>query len=441
MARSDDLGKGEASPKRPGSMENSVKSDRAEKKPRLSRSNSTSSRKRAWSEVADTDVNSKESEAPSTSRKLIRVGSTKRNDGERDKLAENRGLRESKDSESNLEEFASKLGEMGYVEKPQVSQKRWKKMPKGADFGGLGNDDGSSARSFRVQEETIGKQIREHEVVRKVLQTVQLEENCTAGEKETVADHEDDSIGLQKDSEGGVSSLKQSGKDNKKRGPDEADASPPRQPTKKSRIDVAVAEASSGGGEQGVGVGFRNSGTWKRLKGQKPPPGAAASDDMGVSVSEAWKRLREEKDTGTSGSSVNGRSDSDLSMHSCDSELDMLEERTKKARHDGPLPAQGRKWTRKNRETKESSSSKRLREGNGCESSGSSGSDVSHNSAYYHNRKWKRPRFEYMMSMQGRSWRKQAQDVSEARVGFRETAARKRAQDDTSEKATKRQRK
>ncbi|KAG0565984.1 hypothetical protein KC19_7G029200 [Ceratodon purpureus] len=432
MARSDDLGKGETSPKRPGSMENSVKSDRAEKKPRLSKLNSKSSRKRAWSEVEETDIGLEESEDPSTSRKIIRVGSTKKNDGEGDKLVERYGSRESKESESNIEESGSKLGKM----KPQLSLRKWKRMSRCADTGGLEHDDGSSARSSRVDEEKIGKQkeIREHEVVRKVLQTVHLEESCGAGDNETVADREDDSIGLEKDSDGTVSSLKQSGRDKKRRGSGKADA---KQPEKKLRIDDAVAEPSSRGAEQGVGVGIDNIGTWRRLKGQKPKPRPAASEDMGVSVSEAWKRLREEKDTGTSGSSVNGRSDSDLSMHSSDSELE-LEERAKKARYDLPLPPQGKKWTRKSREKKESSSSKRLREG-GLESSGSSGSDISY-SSYYHNRKWKRPRFEYMMSMQGRSWRKQARDVDDARVSCREND-RKRVQVDASEKPAKRQRK
>lgn len=110
MARSDDLGKGETSPKRPGSTENSVKSDRAEKKPRLSKLNSKSSRTRAWSEVEETDIGLEESEDPSPSRKIIRVGSTKTNDGEGEKLVEHHGSRESKESESNIEESGSKLG-------------------------------------------------------------------------------------------------------------------------------------------------------------------------------------------------------------------------------------------------------------------------------------------------------------------------------------------
>jgi hypothetical protein len=441
MARSDDLGMGGISPKRPGSMDISVKSERAEKKPRLSKMNSKSWRKRAWSEVEDEDIGLKESEVPSTSRKIIRVGSTKRSDGEEDKLVEHRGISESRNSESNVQESDSKSGDVRNVQKPQLSQRKWKKMPISADFGGLEHDNGSSARSSRVEEGRMGnhKQIREHEVVRKVLQTVHLEECCVAGEEETVAGREKDSVSLEKDSDGIVSSLKQSGRDKKRRGSNKADASPPKQPEKKLRIDVAAAAASSRGEEQGIGVGFGNTGTWRRLKGQKPKSSAAASEDMGVSVSEAWKRLREEKDTGTSGSSVNGRSDSDLSMHSSGSELEMLEERAKKARHDLPLPPQGRKWTRKNREKKESSSSKRLREGSGCESSGSSGSDISH-SSYYHNRKWKRPRFEYMMSMQGRSWRKQARDVDDSRVSFGENS-RKRVQVDESEKPSKRQRK
>ena len=421
MALSDDLGKGVASLKRPGSMNNNVKSERAEKKPRLSKVSSKSSRKRAWSEVEDTDMNLKESEDPSTSRKIIRVGPTKKNDGG-DKLVEHRGTTQSRDSESNVQESGSKVGEVRYIQKPQLPRRKWKRMLKSAEFGGFEHDDGSSVRTSRVEEEKKGKhkQIREQEVVRKVLQTIHLEESCVAGEKEMAADHEEDSTGL------------------KRRGPEKADESPPKQPEKKLRIDGAVAEASCREEEQGVGVSYKHSGTWKRFKGRNPKPSAAAtSEDMGVSVSEAWKRLRE-KDTGTSGSSVNGRSGSDLSMHSSDSELEMVEERSKKARHELPLPSQGKKWTRKNREKKESSSSKRLREVDVCESSGSSGSDMSH-SSYYHNRMWKRPRFEYMMSVQGRSWRKQARH-DDVRVGFRENTS-KRIQDEAPEKRTKRHRK
>lgn len=185
----------------------------------------------------------------------------------------------------------------------------------------------------------------------------------------------------------------------KRREAKKEDESPPIRLAKKLRIDDTRAEAS-------LRV---TTNTWKRQKRQENVGSAASADDMVVSISEAWKRLREKDAENGSGSSVNGRSDSsDLSMHSIPEQ-----HRSKKARHVSPLrqPVE-KKWKRKMREkSKQSSSGKRQRDGsNGLDqSSGSSGSDMAQ-SSYLHNRRWKRPRYENLMSAQGRSLRKQSEE-------------------------------
>lgn len=72
--------------------------------------------------------------------------------------------------------------------------------------------------------------------------------------------------------------------------------SPPIRLAKKLRIDDTRAEASH----------RVTTNTWRRQKRQENT-GAASAEDMVVSISEAWKRLREKDTENGSGSSVNGR--------------------------------------------------------------------------------------------------------------------------------------
>lgn len=381
MAHGGDAEKGEASRKRlSGLPESGVKPERAKKKLRATENVSKLTRKRAWNEVTETENltdfqdSRRDSTSHSPSRKVLRVGSVKETGGSQ----KSRGL------EPNTQE--SVQGPAGHP------LRKWKRSlaKLAANFGDRGieinGNSGSSGSCLRRASE------------------------------ETRSAVEEESAGI-------VSSLEHTGlngKVDRKRREADVDkgegSSPPWQPPeKKLRMDVIAGVH----GEQGARVSLAPTCTWKRLRRQKTGnSSAAASEDMGVSISEAWKRLRDEKDTETSGSSVNGRSGSDLSMHSCPSIPEWIEERSKKARYDSPLPSAGRKWKRRNREQKltSSSKSKRLRDGNGCsESSGSSGSDMAQ-SPYLHNRKWKRPRYENLMSMQGRTLRRQSlRDGEEAR--------------------------
>jgi len=446
MARSGDVEKGEASRKRLRLPE----SERAKKKSRPTENISKLSRKRAWSEVTETEYLNEDQVSPK--RKVLRVGFLKKHSGEGDKLVEDRG---SRGSEPNTQESVNASRETGVAQEPDLPQRKWKRSPKVAHLGGLESNSGPSGSCLRgasgdhqdaseehlgrrsaADEEREGKQIqgRENEVVRKVLQTVHLEESRVGANKHSIAEHEESSIDLESGSADIVSSLEETalnGRDRKRREGDLGEGSPPRRSEKKLRIDVAGAEGSQRSGEHGTGGTVAHTNTWKRLKRHNKENSAAASEDMRVSISEAWKRLRDWKDTETSGSSVNGDSDSDLSMHSCPTIPERIEGRSKKARYESPLPSVGRKWKRHNREKRQSSSSKRQRDGNGCESSGSSGSDMAQ-SSYLHNRKWKRPRHENLMSVQGRSLRRQSGDGAEARK-----RSRKRVQGDASERSSK----
>lgn len=447
MARRGDVEKGEASRKRLRVLE----SERAKKKARPTENISKLSRKRAWSEVTETECLNDDQD--SSKRKVLRVGSVKKHSGQGDKLVEDYG---SRGSESNTQESVSPSRETGVAQEPDLPQRKWKRTHKVAHLGGLESNSGPSGSCLRgasgdhqdASEEHLGprsvvdekkegkqKQSRENEVVRTVLQTVHLEESRVGASKHSIAEHEESSIDLENESADVVSSLEETalnGRGRKRREADLGEGSPARRSEKKLRIDVAGAEGFRRSGEHGTGsFAAAHTGTWRRLKRHNHENSGAASEDMRVSISEAWKRLRDWKDTETSGSSVNGDSDRDLSMHSCPSIPERIQGRSKKARYESPLPSVGRKWKRHNREKKQSSSSKRQRDGNGCESSDSSGSDMAQ-SSYLHNRKFKRPRHENLMSVQGRSLRRQSRGVEEARK-----RSRKRSHGDASERSSK----
>lgn len=440
MAHGDDVEKGEASRKRLRLPD----SERAKKKVRPTENISKLSRKRAWIEVTETEYLNDDHDSK---RKVLRVGSLKKHSGDGDKLVEDR---ESRGSEPSTQESVSPSRETGVAQEPDLPQRKWKRKPKVAHFGGLESNSGPSGSCLRgasgdhqdASEEHLGtrsamdeenegkqKQGRENEVVRKVLQTVHLEESRVGANKHSISEQEKSSIDLDIESADIVSSLEETalnGRDRKRREVDLGEESPPRRFEKKLRIDVAGAEGSHRSGERGTGGIRAHTNTWKRLKRHNKENSTAASEDMKVSISEAWKRLRDWKDTETSGSSVNEDSDSDLSMHSCPSITERIEGRSKKARYESPLPSVGKKWKRHNRERKQRSFGKRQRDGNGCESSGSSGSDMAQ-SSYLHNRKWKRPRHENLMSL-----RRQTKYDVEARK-----RSRRRVQGDASERLSK----
>lgn len=460
MARSEAVEKGKGSKNRLGSKFFGVSSNSAEKIPPLS-SRQKSSRKRALDEVIEIDAEDccdastekRNSVINGSSRKVIRIDPPEREDGHDYKVVEGLGTKNSRVPESSIQEFGSKLSDVCDSQKSQILLSKWKRLPKVLDHQKrssdrslrgslesfseekdlLANDVGPSSAA---EERKFGKQekIREHELIRKVLRTAHLAE-----ENERAIEQEEDAILLENDTVSISSRLKpraSTDRDRKRRA-GKGDASPPKQEQKKPRIDVVTTEGSSRSGELKVRTSLTN--TWKRLKRENTRNRPSASIDMGISVSEAWKRLREEKVTETSGSSLNGRSDSDLSMRSSDSESDMFEERSKKARYDLSLPCQGREQVCKISEPKETPLRKRLRQGSEFRSSSSSGSHVAH-SSYLHNRRWKRPRFEDLMSMKSGSWKRQDRQLQEAAEDSGESS-RKRIQCDTPEKPRKKQRK
>ncbi|XP_024396424.1 uncharacterized protein [Physcomitrium patens] len=455
MARSDAAEMLEESKKRRWLMENDVNSTRAEVKLRPS-SIRDSSRKKARREVTETDAKGAQDtsicrEASSRdrpSRNVTCIGSTEKEDGEEEKLVQNSETRKSKRLKRIMQGSSSKQLGTGNAQKCQFTL-RESREPEGfehkksfSERSFRGDDNSGDKRnssqsetgpSHAAEESKVGEQklVSEHEVVRKVLQTVHL-----ADDKKLITEQEEDSTVLDNDNAGMVSSLEQTSlnsRDKKRRVASRRDASPPRQPEKRSCIHVAIAERPSGGVEQGVGSSLTS--TWKRLKIDNTRRRPAASEDLRVGVSEDWKRLREEEGAKHSGSSVNEQSDSDLSMSTI--ELEMFEERSKKARHDPSLPPTGKKWTRKIRQKEENS--KRSREHNEFETSSNSDSDIAHPS-YLDNRRRKRPRFENLISGQGRSWKRHTRDVKEAQESSGENS-RKRFQGDASEKPVKKQRK
>lgn len=371
MARFGDVENGEASRKRLGVPD---KSERAKKKARPIENISKLSRKRAWTELAKIEALNADQD------------SSKR--------------------DSTSHSPSRKVLRVSSQKKPLVREadppRKWKRAPKAA-IGGLDSNSGAVGSSLR---------------------------GASAEQDESGIDLEEESVRI-------VSGLEQTalnGRDRKRREADTGEGSPPRRSEKMSRIDVAGAEASHRSGEQQTGVTPTDSNTWKRLKRlKKGKCGAAATAELQVSISEAWKRVRDWKDTETSGSSVNGGSDNDdVSMHSCSSVPELVKDRSKKARHESPLPSAGRKWKRRNREKKQRNSGKRQRDSAGCECSGNSGSSDIAQTSYLHNRQWKRPRHEDLMSVQGRSLRRPSRDSGEA-----PKSSRKRLQCDASGKSNK----
>jgi hypothetical protein len=185
---------------------------------------------------------------------------------------------------------------------------------------------------------------------------------------------------------------------------------------------------------------------WKRVP-QSESSDVKSTDEMGVSVSEAWKRLREEDDE----DSVHAHSNNGSSLSSeTTTEKEMSQgaggNLKKKVRVEKSNNQQGEKWRRRRKqaadgEQQHSGNSKRPHEDKDSESSssGSSGRSSSPGGAsgkYLHNRMWKRPRFENLISVQGRMASKQQQQHHH----HVEESSKKRSASETSGMLKKRQR-
>jgi hypothetical protein len=189
---------------------------------------------------------------------------------------------------------------------------------------------------------------------------------------------------------------------------------------------------------------------WKRVP-QSESSDVKSSDEMGVSVSEAWKRLREEDDE----DSVHAHSNNGSSLSSeTTTEKEMRQgaggNLKKKVRVEKSNNQQGKKWRRRRKqaadgEQQHSGNSKRPHEDKDSESSssGSSGRSSSPGGAsckYLHNRMWKRPRYENLISVQGRMASKQQQQQQHHHHHHVEESSKKRSASETSGMLKKRQR-
>jgi hypothetical protein len=189
---------------------------------------------------------------------------------------------------------------------------------------------------------------------------------------------------------------------------------------------------------------------WKRMP-QSESSDVKSTDEMGVSVSEAWKRLREEDDE----DSVHAHSNNGSSLSSeTTTEKEMSQgaggNLKKKVRVEKSYNQQGKKWRRQRKqaadgEQQNTGNSKRPHEDKDSESSssGSSGRSSSpggFSCKYLHNRMWKRPRFENLISVQGRMAGKQQQQQQRHHHHHVEESSKKRSATETLGMLKKRQR-
>lgn len=466
--------KGETSRKRHGLVDNGAVGGRAGKKLRPTKVLDRVTRKRVWNEMVETDIgvskpqtlnrdsSISESQGEVTSdspvRKVLRTVSLKEDDHIAAEDKEITNLSQNGDDTvsglGSLElskgiQSQCKSGVLGGTESSRVRPRRWKPYATTISSVHQRRDDSDGAirgsaecegdrnaddplslnageADVVVEKVDIGKErkVYQHEAVRKSLQTVNLEENGVEDSKQSIREipQEDAVTGggrhLLKPAQGITDS-----RDKKRKGK-KTDELPHQHLEKKlriTRIPEPLQEKETS-----------TKKTWKRLVREDSEAGNT-SEDVGVMVSDAWKRLRE-KSTDTSCSSVNGQSESDSSMSSDNAVEELFKRNKKKARCEQHVPLNGKKWKRINRDKREGITSKRIREDSVSESSTSSGSDVAQ--AYLHNRMWKRPRFENLMSVQARPWRRQNRDVEVS-----EESTRKRPQTDTAERSQKRARK
>lgn len=157
---------------------------------------------------------------------------------------------------------------------------------------------------------------------------------------------------------------------------------------------------------------------WKRIPRSRSSD-VNTSEDMGIMISEAWKRLREEEEDNNDGeNSLHTHSDigSSLSTKTTEQETMTQGMSFKKVRLE--KSSQGRKWRRLN----PASAAAADKEGSvqqqheGRDSDLLLGSSGGASCTYLHNRMWKRPRFENLISVQGKALRKQQQQQEEEMV-------------------------
>ncbi|CAK9882412.1 unnamed protein product [Sphagnum jensenii] len=156
---------------------------------------------------------------------------------------------------------------------------------------------------------------------------------------------------------------------------------------------------------------------WKRIPRSKSSD-VNTSEDMGVMISEAWKRLREEEDNNDGENSVHTHSDigSSLSTKTTEQETMTQGMSFKKVRLE--KSSQGTKWRRLH----PASAAAADKEGSvqqqheGRDSDLLLGSSGGASYTYLHNRMWKRPRFENLISVQGKALRKQQQQQQQEMV-------------------------
>lgn len=157
---------------------------------------------------------------------------------------------------------------------------------------------------------------------------------------------------------------------------------------------------------------------WKRIPRSRSSD-VNTSEDMGVMISETWKRLREEEEDNNHGeNSIHTHSDigSSLSTKTTEQETMTQGMSFKKVRLE--KSSQGRKWRRLN----PASAAAADKEGSvqqqheGRDSDLLLGSSGGASCTYLHNRMWKRPRFENLISVQGKALRKQQQQQQEEMV-------------------------
>lgn len=177
---------------------------------------------------------------------------------------------------------------------------------------------------------------------------------------------------------------------------------------------------------------------WKRIPRSKRPD-VNTSDDMGVMISEAWKRLREEEEDNNDGeNSVHTHSDigSSLSTRTTEQETMTQGMSFKKVRLE--KSSLGRKWR-----LNQASAAAADKEGSvqqpheGRDSDLLLGSSGGASCTYLHNRMWKRPRFENLISVQGKALRKQQQQQQQQEMVQR---SKKRSVSETPVVSRKKQR-
>lgn len=432
---------GETSRKRQGVVGNGEGSGRAGKRLRALEASHKATRKRAHNEMVQTDLDMSLDDSPNSRRiwkkTEARDDALLRNDlrtvnlreGESEVVVNRSEVEAAESAKQKTLEPLSQSRETSERGPSRLSRRKWKKtgaiakatvctraldsVDAGLDNSKSGSEEEDASSLPQKEEGKLEKNKHPNEVIRKGFETVTLRERS---EKEPSR--------VRSEAETIPSSQIKRRKANKR------DESPEHSEKKTCRDEkTSLMFTNTSQGKQGG----TTQKTWKRVM-RENHENVRSPEDLGVPISDAWKRLREEKFSSSSGSSTDGRLESDLCMSSEGSDKEPVKKKAKRPRLVKPGPLQGKTWKRRMRDRREDSSGKRLREESTSDYSGSSGSDVAH--AYLQNRMWKRPRFEKLVSIQGKAWRRHHRDVE-----LTEGSTRKRPQCGTTERPTKRQRK